>query len=256
MIRQDIFTHKVTFSRAFDHNSQLESVPRSLLSLVSMVINGSNITDQTNNTNISQPVLSIAQLLVHNCIKRRKECVKIPQVYHSKDREKPLPVYVGLKAHAVTRERQLIDSLFALGMSASYNCTMEWTWSHHWEITSFCDCYHQTGTVCPPNFVRVTSSWVLQTTLIITLALQVHFMALASPYSRSYSARCHWWRGQCCYVIFNASAPEMFTIWPRIIVPSLMLLSITQQFWHFSTQHLYWHCVHVWLLSCLNLKIL
>jgi len=121
MIRQDIFIHKVTLPGAFDHNSQVESVPRSLLSLVSMVISGSNITDQTYNTNISQPVLSIAQLLVHNCIKRRKECVKIPQVYHSKDRETPLPVYVGLKAHALTRERQLIDILFALGMSASYN---------------------------------------------------------------------------------------------------------------------------------------
>ena len=34
MIRQDIFAHKVTFSGSFDHNRQVESVPRSLLSLV------------------------------------------------------------------------------------------------------------------------------------------------------------------------------------------------------------------------------
>ena len=79
MIRQDIFAHKVTFSGSFDHNSQVESVPPSLLSLVSMLINGSNITDQKCNTNLSQPVLSIAQLLVYNSIKRRRDSGKIPQ---------------------------------------------------------------------------------------------------------------------------------------------------------------------------------
>ena len=148
MIRQDIFTHKTTFSGKFDHNSQVESVPRSLLSLVNVLINGSNITDQTHNTNVSQPVLSIAQLLVYNCIKRRRDCGKTPQMYHSKDRETPLPVYVGLKAHALTRERRIIDSLFALGMSASYNRTMELVTSLG---NNVCDYYHQIGTVCPPQ---------------------------------------------------------------------------------------------------------
>ena len=84
-----------------------------------MLINGSNIKDQTSNTNLSQPVLTIAQLFVFSCIKRRRDYGKVPQVYHSKDRETPLPVYLGLKAHALTRERQLVDSLFALGVSAS-----------------------------------------------------------------------------------------------------------------------------------------
>ena len=70
----------------------------------------------------------------------------IPQVYYSKDRETPLPVYVGLKAHGLTRDRKVIDSLYTVGMSASYNRTMDL-------ITSFgnnvCDYYHQIGTVCP-----------------------------------------------------------------------------------------------------------
>ena len=124
-IWQDIFAHKVTFSGSFDHNSQAESVPQFLLSLVKMLINGSDITNQTPNTNLSQPLLSIAQLLVYNRIKRCRDSVKIPDVYHSKDHETPLPVYVGLKAHALTRDRKLIDSLYTLGMSASYNRTMD-----------------------------------------------------------------------------------------------------------------------------------
>ena len=148
MIRHDIFAHKVTFSGSFGHNSQVESVPRSLLSLVSMLINGSNITAQTCNTNLSQPVLPIAQLLVYNSIKRRRDSVTIPQVYHNKDREMPPPIYVGLKPHALARDRKLIDSLYTLGVSASYNHTMDL-------ITSLgnnvCDYYHQIGSVCPPQ---------------------------------------------------------------------------------------------------------
>ncbi|XP_006819496.1 uncharacterized protein LOC100378327 [Saccoglossus kowalevskii] len=90
-IRRDILTQKVTFSGSFDENSQVESVPQSLLSLVSMLINGSNITDQTCNKNLSQPVLTIAQLLVFSSIKRRRDYSKIQHVYHGKDHETPYP---------------------------------------------------------------------------------------------------------------------------------------------------------------------
>ena len=148
-IRYDIFAQTIRFSGSFDQTSQVESVPQSLLSLVSMLVNGSNIKDQTSNRCLSQPVLTIAQLLMSNCIKRRRnECGKVPHVYHSKDRETPLPVYLGLKAHALTREKKLVDSLYALGISVSYDRIMD-------IITSLgnnvCDYYHQIGTVCPPQ---------------------------------------------------------------------------------------------------------
>ena len=98
MIRRNIFAQKVTFSGSFDQNSQVESVPQSLLSLVNMLINGSNIMDQTRNINISQPVLTLAQLIVFNCIKKRRDYGKMSRIYHSKDRETPLPVYMDLRS--------------------------------------------------------------------------------------------------------------------------------------------------------------
>ena len=145
MMQQDIFVHKI-FSGSFDHNSQVEFVPRSLLPLVSMLINGSNITDETSKTNLRQSLLPIAQLLVYNSIKRSRDSVKIPDVYHSKDRETPLPIYVGLKAHALTRDRKLIDSLYTLGMLAPGNHTMNFITSMS---NNVCGYYHQIGTVSP-----------------------------------------------------------------------------------------------------------
>lgn len=148
VIRKDILSKIVTFSGSYDQNSQRESVPQSLLSLVSMIINGSNITDQTDNTKLSQPVLTIAQLLVFNSIKRRRGNVTVPKVHHSQERETPLPIYMGLKVYALTRERKLVDSLFALGVSASYNRIMD-------IVTTLgnnaCDYYNQINIVCPPQ---------------------------------------------------------------------------------------------------------
>ncbi|KAI8486109.1 hypothetical protein Bbelb_362090 [Branchiostoma belcheri] len=151
MIRLEIFDQKVEFSGYFDHDSQVESVPRSLLSLYGMIINGSNITDQTYDANLSQPVLSIAQLLMYNCVKTHRNNGKVHQVVHNRDREVPLPVFVGLKAHALTSKRQLVDSLFDLGVSASYDRIMD-------VVTSLgnnvCEYYQRIGTVCPPQIQK------------------------------------------------------------------------------------------------------
>ena len=148
IIRKDIFSRPVKFDGSFDHQSQIESVPQSLLSLVNMIINGSNIKDQSSNACMSQSVLTIAQLLVFNCFKRRRDFNKTPGTFHSKDRETPLPLYVGLKVHALTRKRQLIDALFTLGLSDSYDRIMDIVSALG---NNICDYYHQTGVVCPPQ---------------------------------------------------------------------------------------------------------
>ena len=64
--------------------------------------------------------LTVAQLLQFNCFFRRHEtnsnCGR-----HSKDRETPVPLYVGLSVHAQTRKRELVDTLLKLGISISYD---------------------------------------------------------------------------------------------------------------------------------------
>jgi len=58
---------KNEFSGSFDAQSQEKSVPVSLLALVSMVLNGTNITTQLSSASMPQPAITLSQLLMYNC---------------------------------------------------------------------------------------------------------------------------------------------------------------------------------------------
>ena len=45
--------------------------------------------------------------------------------HHSKDRETPLPIYIGMMIHGRTRKRELVDTLFHLGLSISYDRVLD-----------------------------------------------------------------------------------------------------------------------------------
>ena len=72
IVRKDMFKVKQNFDGSFGRTCQEDSVPASLLALVSMVLNGPNIQGQSSSST-SQPVLTIAQLLIHNSMIRCRE---------------------------------------------------------------------------------------------------------------------------------------------------------------------------------------
>ena len=68
----------------------------------------------------SQIAISLSQLLKFNSVKsRRNEPIK--HVRHSQELETPLPIYIGMKVHAATRKRGLVDMLHENGLSISYS---------------------------------------------------------------------------------------------------------------------------------------
>ena len=67
-------------------------------------------------------------------------------MYHSKKRETPLPIYIGLSIHAKIRKRSLIDRFFDLGLSISYDRVMEIFTSM---ANRLCKQYHYDNIVCP-----------------------------------------------------------------------------------------------------------
>lgn len=70
---------------------------------------------------------------------------------HNRERECPLPIYVGLKNHGLTRGHNLIDSLFSLGLCISYDGVL----SISTDIAnSVCAHYERDGVVCPPKLQR------------------------------------------------------------------------------------------------------
>ena len=74
----------------------------------------------------AQTDLSISQLMLFNATKRRRDsCTTGSSYYHSRDREPPLPIYLGLMTHAETRKRTLVGKLYNLGLSISYHRVLE-----------------------------------------------------------------------------------------------------------------------------------
>ena len=83
-----------------------------------MILDGTSSNSSVN----SQACLSIAQLIVYNSSKKKSKNLAsdCKNVRHTLSREHPLPLYVGLKIHSLTRGRKLVEQLHNLGITASY----------------------------------------------------------------------------------------------------------------------------------------
>ena len=75
IVRREILNSLCSFEGTFDKNYQHTSVPKTLMSLLSMIKNGSQLTLQNQHENgyDQQSCLSIAQLVVFNTYKRRRK---------------------------------------------------------------------------------------------------------------------------------------------------------------------------------------
>ena len=81
-----------------------------------------------------------------NSVNRRKADTTITR--HNRDRETPVPLYVGVMTHTKTRKSSLVDKLFELGLSVSYDRVLEVST----EIgNKVCRQYEIDKAVCPPN---------------------------------------------------------------------------------------------------------
>ena len=136
---------QATFTGSFgEAYCQVKSVPQSLMAVVAMVLDGPNIKSQSRET--CQAALSVAQLMKYNCTSRRRHDSMGSR--HNKARETPLPTYVGLTVHARTRKHELVETLFDLGLSISYDRVMAISTAMGNRV---CEQYHREQVVCLPN---------------------------------------------------------------------------------------------------------
>ena len=66
IVRRDMFNIKIESSGSFQAQCQEQSVPTSLLALVTMPLNRPTIKSQANASSVPQPALTISQLLLYN----------------------------------------------------------------------------------------------------------------------------------------------------------------------------------------------
>ena len=141
-----MFKMKKEFCGSFDAKCQEASVPMSLLVLVDMVLNETNIKTQLSSASVPQPTLSLAQLLMFNCSVLRREDVTACSNKHNQEREAPLPIYLCVMVHTKTRKRELVDTLYGLGLSVSYDRVLNISTGNN-----VCRHYEIELAVCPPQ---------------------------------------------------------------------------------------------------------
>ena len=114
--RREIFELDSVFPGTFADNCQDIPIPN-IRRLVSMILYGPELHREVNE---SQPCQFLSQLLVHNA-KQQKRKASANSNMHTSKREPPLPLYVGLSIHSITRSKGMVEKLEKLGLSVSYN---------------------------------------------------------------------------------------------------------------------------------------
>ena len=146
IVRKEIFQKQYIFQGSL-LDEQYDDNPSSLLALVQMILGGTNIENQMeNNNNVKCSALSITQLLVFNAVKRSRKDTNA--VRHNLDRETRLPLYLGLLVHFKTRKRELIEVLFKIGLSVSYDSIVQLSIEME---NGVIDLFEEDGVVCPTN---------------------------------------------------------------------------------------------------------
>ena len=147
IIRKKIFAKTPPFDGTFQGMSEAETVPKLLVLLLEMLMEGPKVTDRTSENDEEHSVaLNLAQLIKYNSTKRMRSS-KAEYRRHSRAQETPFPIYLGLKMHAQTRKRELVDILHESGLSISYDRVLSISTDVGNKI---CDSYHKNG-VCPPS---------------------------------------------------------------------------------------------------------
>ena len=151
VIRKELFIIKIKqFDGFFTSECQQDSVALLLLALVNMIQDGPNIKHQTQlaSNASTTAALSVSQLVVFNSVKQSRNSKPSVNVRHDRDHETPLPLYLGLKVHAVTRSKTLVDTLFHLGLYISYDRVLQ---IQPDIANGVCQRYEMEKVVCPPN---------------------------------------------------------------------------------------------------------
>ena len=144
-VRQDMFDEdRFQFDGSFPVGCEKASVPTSLKSLISMLLYGPNIQDP--DLINSRECLSISQLIYFNAKEKSAGASASTSNRHKKIQEPPLPIYVGLKIHTLTRSKKLLNTLNDLGLSVSYGRLMD---IQEGITKALCKRFQEENTVCP-----------------------------------------------------------------------------------------------------------
>ena len=145
IIRRDMIEKKCTpFDGSFPEDCQEKSVSPLLLTLVTMIMFGTNIK-KTSKLYVTAFFISCT---VAHLQYLYTTLVSVKGTRHLEWRETPLPLFLGTLVHCKTRSRTLVDTFNKLGLSVSYDRVLGLSADLG---NSAINHFESTGTVCPPS---------------------------------------------------------------------------------------------------------
>ena len=108
IMRRQMISQEFSFGGSFYDGYVEESLPPAVLQFICMIEHGVDIQSKLR-FGASKTDLAMAQLLQYNCYAKNREGAKTFR--HSKERETPFPVFMGMSVYAKTRKKVLIDLL-------------------------------------------------------------------------------------------------------------------------------------------------
>ncbi len=143
IIRDDMFDKNYEFSGSLD-DAQYDQLPRSLITLLEMILTGSSTPSKSEET--LPAVSTLTQLIIFNAVKKRRKTSQFTR--HNHNKETAFPLYLGLLVHNKTRRRDLVDFLFESGLSVGYDRVVQIATQ---TANSVIDRFVEDGFVCPTS---------------------------------------------------------------------------------------------------------
>ena len=150
-IRKKIFEGRGNqFQGEFPAGCEEDAVPRVLVALVSMLLEGPNIQNQSCKSAARTKIaVSLAELLQFNAAKA--PVASESSIRHVQCRETPLQIYTAFKLHSHTRNKGIIDTFHRHGLCISYDRFLSLSASMS---NSTILRYKEENVICPANLKK------------------------------------------------------------------------------------------------------
>ena len=119
IIPHHLFSLDQVFHGDLSQQKQTASVPKELIHLVSLILEGT-LQHQQVLGNTHDVAVNLSQLIRFNAVKTKRK-LGDSHFRHSKANEPPLPIKTGLMIHSQTRKKSIVNDLAAPGLSVTYN---------------------------------------------------------------------------------------------------------------------------------------
>ena len=142
--QKSLFQDLQQYPGDFSFEEQKSSVSKELLLLVSLTLDDNSSSSETDHCTQSGSKLNVSQLIQYSSVKKKRQSSR--PVRHSKVKEPPLPIKIGLLIHAATGKKSLVNKFASDGLPIIFTRVEE----IQSNITKYyCTKYNKANIVCP-----------------------------------------------------------------------------------------------------------